>query len=156
MGIENLKINKQGYTVLELVMVVAILGILSTLALPLYTTAIERVHARDAEQILVAFFEAEKKYAIENGGQYTRNLSALDIGITAPQKFSLISAWDDNPTVYLTVDGVSQPDRGQILRMSDDGLTILYCLSILENGQVVCIGTNICNKLGYKPVDGSS
>lgn len=70
--------NKAAFTMLELLMVVIIIGILATLALPQYMSFIEKARAAEAISTMGAIRTAENLAKLENG-TYTADASALAI-----------------------------------------------------------------------------
>ena len=57
--------NKKGFTLLELLVVVLIIGILSAVALPQYQKAVEKSRATEAITLLGSLANAEEIYKIE-------------------------------------------------------------------------------------------
>ncbi len=62
---------KKGFTLLETLIVIIIIGILVGLALPLYTKAKERALGNEAKANLKLIAAAERIYKMEIGGYYT-------------------------------------------------------------------------------------
>jgi len=75
----NLKTNK-GFTLIELMVVVAIIGIISAVALPSYTSYVTRGNRTEAMELLTEIMSAQQRYATKNR-TYTKTLT--DIGYTA-------------------------------------------------------------------------
>ena len=73
--------NKKGFTLLELLVVVLIIGILAAIALPQYKMAVAKSKFATMKNNLKAMDEAEDRYYLVHN-QYTKNLSELDIDIT--------------------------------------------------------------------------
>ena len=73
--------GKRGFTMLELLMVVIIIGILATLAVPQYMGFIEKARAAEAISTIGAIRTAESLYKLETGS-YTTAITSL--GITIP------------------------------------------------------------------------
>ena len=69
---------KQGFTLLELLVVVLIIGILASIALPQYQVAVKKATLAKYMDIVKALKEAEDRYFLANG-IYAINLDALDI-----------------------------------------------------------------------------
>jgi prepilin-type N-terminal cleavage/methylation domain-containing protein len=71
---------KRGFTLLELIVVVLVIAILASVALPLYTKSIEKSRMSEAKNILGALRQAEAMYYLQNG-KYTNILSDLDSSV---------------------------------------------------------------------------
>lgn len=81
MGIVRaLMINKKGFTMLELLMVVIIIGILATLALPQYMGFIEKARATEAISTIGTIRTAQNLYKLETG-TYSSDINALAITV---------------------------------------------------------------------------
>ena len=72
--------GRQGFTLLELLMVVVIIGILASIALPQYIKATEKAREVEALQILGALRASEIRYYALNQA-YSASTAALDVGI---------------------------------------------------------------------------
>lgn len=68
----------EGFTVLELVIVVVIIGILAAIALPSYFGMKEREHDKDASANLKLIMAAQRIYRMERGG-YLENGTIANI-----------------------------------------------------------------------------
>ena len=75
--IEN---NKKGFTLLELLVVVLIIGILAAIALPQYNRVVEKSKSAQALTILKAVSESIQRYYLVNG-TYPTDFNQLDIEI---------------------------------------------------------------------------
>lgn len=56
-----------GFTLLELLVVVMILGILFVFALPVYQKNIEREYVREADELLLSIYDGERAYFFRTG-----------------------------------------------------------------------------------------
>ncbi|MFA5115605.1 MAG: prepilin-type N-terminal cleavage/methylation domain-containing protein [Candidatus Omnitrophota bacterium] len=61
---------RKGFTLVELIIVVIIIGILGTIAVPQYMSAVERARGGKARANMTQIAKAEKMYAAENNGVY--------------------------------------------------------------------------------------
>ena len=134
--------NDSAYTLVEIMMVVVILGIIASLAIPNYQIAVENSRSAEGVNILTTILGAEKRWALENGNIYTVNMSDLDFttgygGFNAAQLANPQPAFGSN---------------GVVASITRNNAKYDYTLSISDQGTVTCAngaGTPICKKMGY-------
>ncbi len=128
---------QKGFTLMELLVVVIILGVLVSVALPRYNLAVERTRSAEGVQTLTALLSGQKSYFLDNNF-YTTQLSDLDVEIPSSNIFN-------TPTL-----GVPPDDPlAAVVRSSG---AYQYQLSIDQNGVITCVtvaGDDICGSLGY-------
>ena len=72
------KNNHKGFTLIELMVVIVILGIIAAYAIPNYGTSITRANQKDAAAQLRAVHAAQNIYRLQNNGNYWLNGTELD------------------------------------------------------------------------------
>ena len=99
------KIN-QGFTLIELIIVVIIIGILASVGVSRYPKVVKKAKIAEADSVLGVMRGAQMRYAAEHDGGYTEIETELDIdipgygGYTASKYFTYTSA--TNGTVTAT------------------------------------------------------
>lgn len=113
--------------------VVVIMVVIMLAGLPRYLTVVEKARSAEGVEILTALCKAQKRYALENDGNFTNNINDLDLTIPQSNNFNA-------PTV--AADG-----SATIVRAGR------YTFSININGNLICSPANggdpICTKMGY-------
>jgi len=82
---KKIKNASQGFTLLELLVVVMIIGILAAIALPQYNKAVWKSRFIQAKTLVKSIANSEEVYYTLHG-KYTKDFKALDIDIT-PNKY---------------------------------------------------------------------
>lgn len=134
-----------GFTLAEIMIVIIIVGISASFALPRFTTTFERVRASEGVQLLTVLLGAQKAYEFENPGDYATDPDDLDVQITRAEYFNL------PPTVANPADPVNNP-IARIRRRRRRDAALAYWLEINENGDISCAnagGPFTCGQSGY-------
>ena len=128
--------NRCGFTLVEIMITVVIIGVIAVLAIPRYTNSVERTRASDGVQILRTLFEAQELYFVEHNF-YTDDSEALEID---PNE--IFSQYFDSIKISSVADNLAEVTRKG---------SPTYTLSIDIEAVISCSnGTgNICQRIGY-------
>ena len=74
--------NKKGFTLVELLVVVLIIGILAAMALPAYFKSVERARMAEADTLLGSISQAQQRRWMKTGN-YAKMFSGLDVSPTS-------------------------------------------------------------------------
>lgn len=117
-------IGKKGFTLIEVLIVVIILGILATISVPQFTKMVARSRTAEAYSTLGAIKTAQEIYRLENA-TYTATLTDLDVtfpdGATGSTNFDY-TAVADADTYTITATG-KEGAVGVIVTLAQDGTT---------------------------------
>jgi prepilin-type N-terminal cleavage/methylation domain-containing protein len=102
--------TNRGYSIVEMVVAVAIIGVLSMVAAPRYRTALERARASQAIYFLAQVQTAQEMY-YAYAGEYSQSVRDLDGISTLPVGFQVkkyrSSDWQRNWRLVLEREGAS-------------------------------------------------
>ena len=153
-------INKKGFTLIEMLVVVLIIGILAAVALPQYFKAVEKSRSTEALSVMGSISAAmERARLVSSDNTYPTTLSSLDIEIADNDGSTVTDgAWESNNFSF-EVKGTSAgsgANDGRIIatRKGSSGYTLTRWY---YSGKVSCVDTEssgatsvtgICTSLG--------
>ena len=137
--------KRKGYTLLEILVVVVIIGALTYISVPMYNKIINKSDVSDALHKIDMFSGAESKYFIQNGS-YTGDLGGLETPLkgdseeilTARFNYSAGDPSEDNYCVY-----AKSTSKDYVLGRN-----------YKTNSEVLCSGTD-CDKISSIVKEGS-
>lgn len=136
-----------GFTIMELIIVVVIIGVLAAIALSTYRIQMLKMKNQEAVRILMFLWEAQKEYYRENG-VYTSDIGDLAIDPPVPKHFL-------NLDVHKGVPPVRCNAFPQNVLASMDANDSSYTLYVLVDDRVVCKPASgacpgsLCTQMGF-------
>ena len=148
--------NKKGFTLIEMLVVVLIIGILAAVALPQYFKAVEKSRATEALSVLGSIAAAEERYRLaDSANAYTTSFQDFDISFTDKDGNDAEDASFETKNFTITLGATSvSAQRG--------GGSSDYTYTLTRNyrdGRVTCDpGTvpGICRSIGITEETGTS
>jgi len=119
--------NKAGFSLVELTIVVVILGILATFAVPRFMSSVEKTKASEAFSYLAQIESAQARHNAEKG-RYAWSLRDLDITVKSPEYFYISgpysSNWETKWEMKLTRNGASSGFGRYTVVFDQDGFNV--------------------------------
>lgn len=114
------KHNMSGFTLVELMIVVAIIGIIATIAVPSYQAQMRETRRSDAHNALLRLAGLQERYYLQNNS-YAPDIGTLNPpNVVSEEGFYNLSAAGDAST--FTVTATAAPGEAQV---DDVGCTVI-------------------------------
>lgn len=130
------KQKSSGFTLIEVLVVVLIIGILTSVALPQYQKSVKKTRAMQGVQALKDILSAQQVY-YETYGTYTGDLSKLDVDVAIPADFKIVDQNNymlviqrTNSSYYYTLNAVFPQGFGYCFTGRSEPKNIKLCQSI--------------------------
>ena len=127
----NNSCSLRGFTLIELIIVIIIIGILASIALPRYGKIVENSRIAEATSMLGSIRKAQMRYALEYD-DYTATLGHLDINTTNIGRYFSFEAKDANP--FSADEVIAKATRNGI--QVGGGYDPNYWIEIYESGNI--------------------
>lgn len=155
MKIENLNL-KRGFTLLELLVVVLIIGILAAIALPQYRKAVAKAELAQIINVTKSLKQAQERFYLTNN-KYATSINGLDISINNPNvrcyvgtaDGGYVSCYSDKFGLwsYMTIKYTECATKSNDANSS----LVKVCKELTQGNCHSSSGASTCNTLGLKP-----
>jgi prepilin-type N-terminal cleavage/methylation domain-containing protein len=114
-----LRINKQGFTLIELMVVIVIIGVLASLAIPRFTDASTKAKIAEAPRI-IASFESAYLAGVAEGNVSSNNLVFSLTGVNLDSKWFTYALSGCNQSTALDADGINAKLKTTMAKITPD------------------------------------
>ena len=139
---QPLSIKRAGFTLIEMLVVVLIIGILAAVAVPQYRLSVEKARAAEALSMVKTLWQAQQVYYWANGS-YHDNINELDVSIAGhdamldnvPRKETQYFSYGVKKTYDYVAANRLPVDRVYGFAVRAEGLV---CVSYSDLGKKIC------------------
>ncbi len=131
---------KEGFTLLELIVVIIIIGVLASLGLPQFFKAVEKARSAEGTSLLGMLRSGQIRYYTAKAA-FVTDVANLDVSYTTAKYFTITL---QNPA-YAEANTIATATRNSTQLPSGFGN---YILTITIGGTLACSGVG-CTSLGY-------
>ena len=171
---KKIKRGKQGFTLLELLVVVLIIGILASIALPQYQMAVTKAKVASILPLMRRWKDALQEYKLQHGGyciddgECNASPEGSDLGVNWPSDWNDGECGDSRECSndYWNCSANEEVSAGYVYCAHgiDNGIFTIWMLQPDEpdwefaRNRILCTaqdeeGNKICKALGGKPVE---
>ena len=141
--------NHRGFTLLELAMTIAIIGVIAAFALPKISVSVRKINNQEAMVVLYALYEAQVDYKRETGSYAS---AKADLGITGSDDDLVVEASlkEFKDLTVAASDTLACDGTGTSLAKLT-AIDDAYTLHVKADGSIVCTPCDgsLCKKMGF-------
>ena len=142
----------KGFTLVELLIVIVIVGILVTVAMPKYQAAMERGRAQEGLANLQAASDIINTQYVLDGNSYVRGNSVRDDGFFITTDEMIRAKYFSSPQWLAVGDGSACPQKIRVVRQESGGYVLSACNKDGELKYIECVSNVVkdCQEIGME------